>query len=267
MSVCGVHQDVPTVDGVYLCGRCFTRLEQDLAEVSSVWEDLQTTVARLDRGQPSLGSGSSEPRLPVNLDAMDKGETLRVVLNGWAALLPSLSPVGDVERVSSYLFSHLGDIAKQEWAGDLASELHHALNDCRRATDRAAERFTLGPCGYLDGQGDECTGTLVMRKGEHYARCQVCGATINANERQRWMIANAWHVALPLPQVLNALEAVGVSVKIKTARSWVTAGKLEAAICSVDSKQQLFTPAAVHQCITLASKRVRVTLSSLARPA
>lgn len=260
-SNCAIHADTETADGIHLCQTCTNQLEQDLSEVDSVWEDLQTTIARLDKGASSIGGGPAGSCPPVNLDALDKGQTLRVVLGGWASCLPVLTAAGEPPRLASHLLSHLRIVVGQEWVGDLAMELRDALNACRLATDRAAERVTLGPCGSTD-DGAGCPGVLSMRQGERIARCRTCGATIDARERQQWMISEAWHVHRPLPQIIRALAQVGIVIKIKSARNWVTAGKLVPSAVDPMTGQNLFTPADVkaaydlsrHGTITLLSK-------------
>lgn len=242
MTTCTVHTDQPTADGIHLCHACMLRLEQDLAEIGSVWDDLQITMAKLDRGSPRLSSPRPQAAAPVNLGALDAAAELTRVLAAWGSCLPARMPTGDAPRHASHLLGQLGDLRRMEWAGDFAAELHRALSWCRAVTDRAAERVTLGPCGAIS-DGVECQGTMVAQIGGREARCRVCGATLDARERIRWLVSEAWHVLLPLPEVIRALESVGVQVKLKTARHWASVGKLEGTIGADGTV--LYSPAAV----------------------
>lgn len=231
--------DVQPGAGITLCHDHTSRLEQDLAEVDSVWEDLQVTVARLDVGAKSMGGSTTTSKPPVNLDASDKAQTLETVLRGWAEQLAVVNPTYGPSEIASRLMNQMGPLRKQDWAGDLHDELGAALESCRRATDRAADRITLGACGNTF-EDVECPGTMITTVGGRYGRCRTCGATCDALERQRWIIGEAWHVAAPLPVILRWLETSGhARIKVKRARAWVYAGKLAPVAAG------MFTPAAV----------------------
>ena len=247
MTVCTTCEK-PTPDGVTLCHDDTARLEQDLAELDSVWEDLQTTVARLDRGAASVGGGGGGgSRPPVNLDALDKAQQLRVVLTGWAQLLPGLRPTGEPPAVASWLLSRVREIRKQDWAGDLQTELRDALNACRLATDRAAERIRLGPCA--DGAaGFPCQGTMTAIKGASTGRCRTCGATCDVREWQQWMIREAWAASGALPVILRALKEYGLRITPKDAENWAARGKLLA--CLHEDGSKTYQARQVHRVAT-----------------
>lgn len=231
--------DTQPGDGITLCHEHTSDLERNLAEVDSVWEDLQVTVARLDVGGRSVGSaGTTTSKPPVNLDASDKAQTLEAVLSGWHSVMIE-GPKLEATVTASLLLANVPWIRKQDWAGDLYDELDAALEACRRATDRAADRITLGACGNTF-EDVECPGTMITTVGGRYGRCRTCGATCDAQERQRWIIGEAWHVAAPLPVILRWLESSGhARIKVKRARAWVYAGKL------APVAEGMFTPAAV----------------------
>jgi len=234
--------DHPTnAQGVTLCHRCATELEADLRDAPFVWKDIQTTGARLDVGAASVGSsGHKAPRPAANLDALDKAQTLRVILGGWASQLPQLHPANDPVKTALWLITQMPEIRKQPWAGDLKQELREALNACRWATDRAADRISLGECS------TECPGIMTAIVGGRVAKCRLCGAVDNVRARQQWIIAEAWHVATFLPNVVRALSGAGhAKVDIGKADVWVHRGKLEPVACDVATRRSLYTAADV----------------------
>lgn len=227
--------------GVTLCHTCATELEEDLKAAAFLWGDIQTTCARLDVGTATVGSsGYKEPQPAVNLDALDKAQTLRVVLGGWASHLPQLHPAGDPMRTALWLITQMKEIRRQDWAGDFKQELRAALNDCRYSTDRAAERLSLGPC--LDG----CPGIMTAIVGARTARCRLCGVTGNVRAMQQWIIAEAWHVTGFLPDVVRWLAKSGhARIDVEKVKKWVQRGTLEAVACDTETRRALFTPADV----------------------
>lgn len=242
---CG-NCEAPLRDGFTLCHDCTTPLEQDLRAVAGVWADIMVTSARMDVGARQVGGGShAGSRPPANLDAMDKAQTLRVRLSGWASQLPTIGPFGEPPVIAKWLLSQIPLIRKQEWAATLKEELHEAVNECRYATDRAAERVSLGECGNVI-DGEPCFGTMMSIVGGKIAKCRTCGAKDATHERQQWLISEAWHVQAFLPDIARWLTTSGhARIDIKKARNWVNAGKLEPDACDLDTRRELYTPAAV----------------------
>lgn len=246
---CTAGEHAINAEGVTLCNGCVTNLEKALEAVAGVWVDIQVSGRRLDVGAPSVGSsgGHAGSLEPANLDALDKAQTLRVRLGGWASLLPTLHPFGEPPVIAGWLLTQIPEIRKQPWAGDLLRELQESLQECRLATDRAAERITLGQCwNTLEDQ--QCTATVTAINGATTARCRACGHTTSVRERQQWLLTEAWHAAAPLPVILRALRIVGTDVKPKDAENWVSRGKVIACVDENGSKTyQLNAMRRVHE--------------------
>jgi hypothetical protein len=227
---------------VKLCPSCRDVLIQDLAETDSIIGDLRTTMARQDKGADSIGGGGpSGSRPPINLDALDRYEQLREVLTGWATQLEGRAYLVLVrtEDVASYLLANIEKVRTAEWAYDLLDELRDAMNAARMATDRAADRISLGMCGEAV-EGIVCTDTVTAITGAAYGRCRTCGTSINVKAYQLTRISAAWHVRGNLPEILRALKAHGsVNIPLERAKKWVQRGKL---IPGVDGK---FSPAEI----------------------
>ncbi|UOD80340.1 hypothetical protein [Paenarthrobacter ureafaciens] len=244
-SKCGAC-GAPLKDGWQLCHDHTTILEKDLADIGGVWEDIMITSAKLDVGAPSVGGGThTGSKAPANLSALDLAQALRVVIGKYASQLPILGPFGEPPAKAEWLLQHVPAIRKMEWAADFMTDLHDALNDCRYATDRAAERVSLGECGNMVDD-EYCYGTMMSILGGRIAKCRTCGATDISRERQQWLISEAWHVQAFLPDIARWLTNSGhAKIDIKKARNWVNAGKLEPDACDVGTRRNLFTPAAV----------------------
>lgn len=236
-------------DGIYLCHTHASRLETALADIPAVWEDLRCTVARLDRAASSPGGGGAHQssRPPVNLDAMDQAQSLRVLLSGWSSYLPILRPIhAEPPAHASLLADNMNTVRHCDWAGDLLRELLDALRECRFAMDRAADRISVGRCGALLGDATECPGTLRAIVGATTARCRDCGGSMDVRQRQQWAISEAWHVWGFLPDIVRWLALSGhARIDIEKAKKWVQRGKLDPTACDVASRRHLFTPAAV----------------------
>ena len=227
---------------VKLCHEHTTRIEQDLAETDSVITDLRVTMARLDKGAASVGGGGPAGSRPsINLDALDRYEQLRAVLTGWATQLEGRAYLTLVrtQDVASYLLANIEKVRVAEWAYDLLDELAEAMEAGRRATDRAADKISLGMCGAVF-EDVTCTDTVTAVAGAAFARCRTCGTTVGVKAYQLVRIEQAWNIQASLPSILRALKQSGhLNVPQKRVEHWVQRGKLHPVAGS------LFTPAAV----------------------
>jgi hypothetical protein len=221
-----------------LCAACTDHLERDLAEVDTTVEDLWTSIARQDVGAGSVGStGHTTASEPLNLHAMETGRTLSTILTGWCDVLGHT--VREPVPASSVLLAQIREVRQQDWAPVLAQELREALNDCRRAMDRAAERINVGTCGNTF-EGVACTDSITAIHGQTHGRCRTCGHEVDINEYRAARIADAWHVKAPLPRILRALKQ-GKHATLPRSRVewWIKKGKL------VPAEGNLYTAAAV----------------------
>lgn len=233
-------------DGIYLCHKHTSELEADLRAVPSLWVDLRTTIGRMDATAASVGGGEGGSRPCINVDAWDKAETLEAVLKGWGMSLEpemNLSAKFPAPAWAHYLLELISTVRRQEWAGDLAYELRASINECQHATDRAADRITLGECGNQIGDV-VCLGTVRSTVGASLGRCAECRAVYDVRERQQWMISEAWHVTGFLPDVVRWLDRAGhAKLNVQKVKNWVHKGRLES--CGVSEGRPVYTPASV----------------------
>lgn len=219
---------------VKLCHDHTTRIEQDLAETDNVIGELRVTMARMDKGAASIGGGGpAGSRPPINLDALDRYEQLREVLTGWASQLEGRAYLVLVrtEDVASYLLANIEKVRLAEWAYELLDELSQAMTEARRATDRAADKISLGLCGAVF-EDIVCTDTVTAITGATMARCRTCGTTRNVKDHQDDLLGKAWHVRASLPRLYRALREGGhlPGVSQKRVEKWVERRKLSPAI-------------------------------------
>lgn len=224
--------------GVTLCHKCATILTEDLKHAAFLWGDIQTSCARLDVGAASVGSsGYKEAQLAVNLDAMDKAQTLRIVLGGWAAYLPALHPIGDPVRLALWLITQMNDIRRMEWAGDFKQELRDAINACRRATDRAGDLVFAGMCP-TEKDDKVCNTAVFTRPGRHMANCPACKSAWDVSEwRGRALDYARIHEGTPaeLSRMLSD-PVTGEALPQARIRQWVRRGKLAPIGMNADGK-------------------------------
>lgn len=228
-----------TGQGMTLCAGCTDHLERDLAEVDTTVEDLWTSIARQDVGAGSVGStGHATASEPLNLHAMETGRTLSTILTGWCDVLGHT--VREPVPASSVLLAQIREVRQQDWAPVLAQELREALNDCRRAMDRAAERVHIGTCGNVF-ENITCTDSITAIQGQTHGRCRTCGHEVDIAEYRSARIRAAHHVRASLPKLVRALRASGdlPGVSLKRVENWVARGKL----VSVDPARSLYTAA------------------------
>jgi hypothetical protein len=227
-----------------LCHDHTTKLEEQLAEVDDVVENIRISIERQDVGAASIGGGGpagSKP--PVNLDALDTYEQLRAVITGWAVALQGRTfyVLVKTEEAASYLFSSIELIRTTEWVYELLDELTEAMTRARAATDRALDRISLGPCTQTFNE-IRCGDTVTAITGAAIGRCKTCGAKVDVRAHQQALISEAWHVQAPLPNILRALRQSGhLTVPQKRVEHWVQRGTL------LPAGRGKFTPAAVME--------------------
>lgn len=253
MSTCA-YCEAETPDGVYLCHDDARALTKALGRVSDVLHTARDTLTNMSVGNASVGGGgaSAGSAAPIHLGMMDNLDTYAAVLGGWTRTLTGDqygpreqpdTPAGNARTLTRRLPS----IRLEDWAGDLLDELLDAERDIVQAADRVTPKVTLGACGRLwleEATIVRCPGTVKAHEGYDRAVCDSCQEVTSAAERRAGILAEAWHVLAPLPQIVKALNAAGHKLKYDTAKKWVTRGKI-APICDIATRQEGVSAAAV----------------------
>jgi hypothetical protein len=218
-----------TPDGYTICWDHTTPLQQHLAELNPTIQELRTTMARQDVGAPTVGSGSTTAQPALNLEALEAYEQLRAVLIGWAVQLQGRAFywIATTEEAGTYLYANLDLVRRQDWAADLATELAQAVRGAVQATDRAADKISLGRCTTII-EGETCPDMLTAIQGQTHARCRTCGNTVDILEHQYQRIQHAGHVRAPLGKLVRALRISGhlPGVSLKQVENWVARRRL-----------------------------------------
>lgn len=230
-SVCSAPTDV------YLCALCLSKLEHDLGDIAWLAEELDTTIARLDKqGKATVGfvrSGGDEQPLPLNLGAVEAKHKLRDFLWSWTACLweafgvrdtngqlPKLALRIDLVDLSRWLLRHPTWIADHEAAEYLYKEIRGAVSKAFRAVDAAPDKVFIGPCS-TEQDGFTCEQDVYAVRGRDNARCRTCGAEHVVSERRKVMAGAVAHQELTAEELSRALpEWLGVPVTSSQIRQW-----------------------------------------------
>lgn len=173
---------------------------REVDERPGVWEELQTTIARLSAsggGSSPVGKASERP-VPYDAQASRVAHRLRNELSTWARLIADQRP--DLPLPADHPSAIARWVAASVTAvfvtAELSSGIRGAVRDAERVIDRAPDRVYAGPCmepleAADDVDGDEeplrCEGQLYATKGRPQVRCRECSAVHVVEARQDWL--------------------------------------------------------------------------------
>ena len=182
----------------YLCHRCITSIERDLAETPAL-------VDLVDRHFLAAGQGASSdesrktkgnPPLPLRVEALDALRDLEQTLTSWSLMVAEdrdVSPpiVAEPAVLARYLLLHAAWIVEQPWSDDLQGELAASVRPLRVITGEVVPQVTLSKaCPYC--------GELSLRVRPDATSDVVCrtdGCQDEGGEAPRWTRAT-WHLLL-----------------------------------------------------------------------
>ena len=230
MSECTAARcSIEPSDGITLCDDHTTLLEEALREVPGAWQNIYVSACKLDVGAGSVGGmgGEASGSEPANLDAVDKGQQLLIVLRGWVALMPGPTPHGAAPALAGWLVGQLNTLRRQDWAADLLQELRDALNACAHATDRAGAKVFAGMCPTVTMEGS-CDTPLYTQPGRPHSHCPKCKAAWDVSDwRERALAAAEFHsgTAAQISRMLSD-PVTREALPQATIRSWANRRKL-----------------------------------------
>ncbi|HEY9371515.1 hypothetical protein [Streptomyces sp.] len=212
----------PTRDTRLLCNHHVWEVEQALAELPALVDELSTTLTK----QAKMGGGKREDKptkgkvhpLPYDVRASEVLEQIRIVLMGWVMDLRdgSPAPIGPacedcahgsctsirwhalpadtLQSMSAWLLKRLDEIARHSAADDIWSEITDATAQGWIAVDRAATktRFVVGPCPELSPtDGAACRGEVwaYIPSAEDQRARMACGECGTTWETHQWLRA------------------------------------------------------------------------------
>lgn len=146
------------LDGLYVCGGCFDRLEQTLAELPARYDDLAERLASGGGAGPKV-TGSPERALPIVPAVADHREQIARVLASWASLVAEerglRGPASPTPHtLAAWLGEHLTWCCAQPWIDDFTGEVRDLSGRAYALLyPSGRRRVKVGPCV-------ECSGTL-----------------------------------------------------------------------------------------------------------
>ncbi len=229
MECTGDNCNIQPADGYYYCHNCTVKLEQELAEVDSVWEDVIISKTRRDKGAPPLGgTGHSTSSPPINLGTIDPADQLKTVLRGWAEQLSVVNPAYGPVRVSSQLIHQIDALRRKPWMADFHHELQDALRQCRRMVDRREQRVFAGICP-TETDGVHCNTAVFVHNGHTNARCTTCTAEWDVSEWRARALAYANMTSWTPVQLSRMISdpTSGETVPFKKIHDWIYEKRLQ----------------------------------------
>lgn len=240
-AVC--HCDEPIRDNAHLCTGCGRRLQQQLAEIPNLLDEVQTTRLRLSRtGAPNVGvtSRSSDTPLPYNDGPLKASSALHDVLRRWTEVVVDTAgapwPRDMPADLSRFLLKHLRVLRRHEQASVCYEQLTHTIGWLRGTVDRPADLTYAGICSAWvvldDDDGDitltRCPTHLYVPFGRRTVKCGACDTEHDMAQRREVLLAaledQLAHVAL----LSQGLSNLGRELNESTVRSWVFRKRLAA---------------------------------------
>lgn len=246
----------PLADGAYVCDRCASQAAQKLAEIADLSPACRDVAYGLSRRNGAGGSGKPGSRLPLDLTAMAKLDSVQRELTKWVdrigtirgAIRPWFVTRDDepVTVAATWLAGHVEWIRHQAdhepdddgntWGADqFLTDVEACARVLRGLVRGPAPQRYLGPCGAMvawpgdfhagDGVPIEtpCDGDVYAREGASAGACRLCGAEWSTAERKAWLDAEVRSHAYTATEISDAYP-----IKANTIRQWLSRGLLAA---------------------------------------
>jgi hypothetical protein len=223
----------PLRDNQTISTTALNAIEQALAEVDWLLEDLDVVLSKQSKARPT-GAGERDDRpLPYNVGASEAAGTLKAILVGWARLISEETDTlllcrDTSQSIASWLLHHLDWLGRYEAAPDAYSEIVGAVNHIRRLIDLDPNREYLGICGgVLDGI--ECVDEVWLIEDDDagpWVNCRTCGTGWEIIPRRIDQLAKALEHAADRVTLSKAFTNKGVALERTRLDSWVKRGYL-----------------------------------------
>jgi hypothetical protein len=235
----------PTINSQLLCKQCTWELEQALAELPALIDELTTSLTK--QSVLSNGKGGGKPTkgrvlpLPFDLRASDVINELRTLLHGWTRVVVEDyhqdPPADTLDGMARFLYARVDLLAAHEAARDIHEEILDmaAKPDAKRsgggrawrAVDLAAEKVFVGMCSYREVDDQEpCPEELMAKRSSLLVRCRTCGTEYSVEERRK-VLRDAVEDVLATPaEISRAVQWLGEAVRLDQITRWVQAERL-----------------------------------------
>jgi len=216
------HEDRRRPEHQWICGGCVRGLEQDLAEVTFLFDNLTITLARQDVIGGDGGRKSAETGLVFKERASEAMEVLSSTLTAAADDLSVHLGMQFPLNPARWLLASLDGLAGWDQAGRLVDEIRHAVSNAFKAIDRPPELLFAGPC-----RTEGCGTAMDARPGDVRVCCPECGVEYEVAERRRWMVDAAAVRNVTKTQALSWVRLLmDREIPDGTWRSWRARGRL-----------------------------------------
>jgi hypothetical protein len=230
----------PMADSAYACTAETTRAAELLGQIGDMLPAARDVAHGLSRRAGGSATGKPGSRLPFDLGATSRLDTVQV------ALTAHVDHIGTTRGIPRPWFTDHEDpiAAAARWLTDHLEWMRHHedadrfladIDVCARivagiARGPASQKY-LGPCGaQIEAFGDdsplrsgwiECDGDVYARETASVGRCRDCGAEVSTDARRAWLDAEVRSRAFRAVEISRAYN-----INIKTIRSWINRGQL-----------------------------------------
>ena len=214
---------------MYLCARDHDRFVELLDRVPDTLGTARVTLA--NQGvSPRVGStGTSAPKIPVNLDMSERlgeFEQRLIQLAGWVNQQeePNKPRIFAISLpAAEYLRAMALTMRKREYVAAIYLGLRDHERRVLSAADRPLVKRPLGECGALDldeqGTVTQCVGIIQGQETQTTGWCDTCHREHDATQRITDRIAQAWHHVAPLSVIVRALKEAGYPINCERAKN------------------------------------------------
>lgn len=200
-----------------LCKRGVVEVESRPGEHPGLWEELQTTIARLSRVGSPAGAGArpAETAVPYHRRASEVAYRLGNSVSTWARVVAEENPelelaartIPDAARWLAHWLEVFPSLQVEH--REMRPDILGAVSAAKRVIDRAPDRVYAGPCWEQVDDESRCEGQLYAKvslggEPEPFVRCRDCGTKHDTEVRQEWLSR-----ALA-DQLVSAVEAAPV---------------------------------------------------------
>jgi hypothetical protein len=240
----------PITYNAILCTNCGSRLEQALAELPSLLDDLEVTRTRQNRaGGANTGvlSRSYERPLPWSENASEAVEVIRLTLFGWCQILAaerdSYPTFNTPTSMSVHLLANINWLRHHEAADAALDEIIHATEYGTSKIDNPPTMLYAGPCDpdgqwhtndlgagglwVLELQGP-CSTDLYAHEGKRDVTCPRCQLVWKVEDRRDQMLEQAEDQLVTAADLSRFLSAYGEPLTADRIYQWVKRGHLAA---------------------------------------
>lgn len=228
---------------------------REVDERPGMWEELQTTVARLSKSASSSGAVGKASEMPVPYDAQASrvAHRLRNELSTWARLIadqrPDLPlPVDDPPTIARWVAEHVAAVFV---TAELSSGVRAVVRDAERVIDQAPDRIFVGRCETplteegraelaKDPNADvpRCVADVYVRRkdkiedgkpakdgdaeeAKSFVSCRACGAIHDVAYRKTWLTQHLSGSLVTAGEAAPYLSwLTGKDIKVDTIHKW-----------------------------------------------